>query len=101
MLGVSRTVRGDSTVEHEMILLREQADRLAYEAHPSGQDVATFLSTGITDTSIVFENRTHDFPQRIGYERRGTDSLVAWIDGTMAGRTRRVDFRYRRATCPR
>ena len=101
MLGMGRTVRGDSSVESEMITLREHGDRLAYEAHPSGQSVATFLSTAVTDTSIVFENPKHDFPQRVGYERRGADSLLAWIDGTMAGRNRRVDFRYSRANCGR
>jgi hypothetical protein len=100
MLGMSRTVHGDSTVETEMVMLREEGERLAYEAHPSGQSAATFRSAGITDTSVVFDNPTHDFPQRIGYERRGADSLLAWIEGTMSGRNRRADFRYRRARCP-
>lgn len=44
MLGVSRTVRGDSLLEYELVVLREEAARLVYEAHPSGQPVAAFHS---------------------------------------------------------
>jgi hypothetical protein len=45
MLGMSRTVRGTALAEYELVVLREDADRLAYEAHPSGQAAAAFKST--------------------------------------------------------
>jgi hypothetical protein len=51
------------------------------------------------DTLVLFENAAHDFPQRIGYRRLGNDSLVAWIEGTRQGRTRRVEFPYGRVAC--
>jgi len=97
MLGVSRTVRGDSLVEYEVVVIREQRGMLAYEAHPSGQTAAVFLSRLLTDSSVVFENLQHDFPQRIGYERRGRDSLFAWVEGASGGS--RLAFPYRRAGC--
>jgi hypothetical protein len=100
MLGMSRTVRGGRLVAHELVVLREEGHRLAYEAHPSGQAGTVFLSTEVTDTLTVFENPEHDFPQRVGYRRVGADSLVAWIDGTAGGEVRRIEFRYRRANCP-
>jgi hypothetical protein len=99
MVGVSRTVRGDSLVEYELMILREQGDRLAFEAHPSGQPSAVFLSRTVGDSSVVFENLEHDFPQRIGYQRDGPGVLRAWIEGTEKGQSRRVDFSYRRAAC--
>ena len=99
MLGVSRTVRGDSLAEYELILLREQEGGLAYRAHPSGQASATFTAREANDSQVVFENRAHDFPQRVGYRRVGADSLVAWIEGERGGRTRRVEFPYRRVRC--
>jgi hypothetical protein len=37
---------------------------------------------------------------RVGYARRGVDSLVAWIEGAPGGRTRRVEFPYGRVACP-
>lgn len=46
---------------------------------------------------LVFENREHDFPQRIGYELGEDGTLLAWIEGPADGEPRRVDFRYRRA----
>jgi hypothetical protein len=99
MVGVSRTVRGNTLVEYELIVLREQGDLLSYEAHPSGQPSAIFLSRAVGDSSVVFENPEHDFPQRIGYRRDGPDVLLAWIEGTENGQSRRVDFSYRRAAC--
>ncbi len=98
MLGMGRTVRDDKLVDHELVVLREEGDRLAYEAHPSGQATATFLSREVTAARVVFENLQHDFPQRIGYERSG-DRLLAWIEGPRDGKVRRIEFAYRRATC--
>jgi hypothetical protein len=99
MLGMGRTVRGGKIAEYELVLIKEQGGSLAYEAHPSGQPSATFLSTTASDTSVVFENAKHDFPQRVGYRREGADGLQAWIEGDINGKTRRVDFGYRRARC--
>jgi hypothetical protein len=99
MLGMGRTVRGGKTVEYEMVLIKEQNDRLAYEAHPSGQASATFVSTTVSETSVVFENAEHDFPQRVGYRREGADTVQAWVEGQVNGKSRRIDFSYQRTRC--
>lgn len=101
MLGMGRTVRGSELVDYELVVLREQGDRLAYEAHPAGQAVAVFLSTTVSPDTVVFENREHDFPQQVGYERHAADGLVAWIAGTEKGVPRRIEFVYRRVRCER
>jgi hypothetical protein len=98
MIGMGRTVRDGRTTEYELVVLKEQDGRLAYEAHPSGQPAAVFLSREISDTSVVFENAQHDFPQRVGY-RRSESGLAAWIEGTLKGQMRRVDFNYVRVSC--
>lgn len=98
MLGVGRTTRGSTLVEHEFIFLSERDGLLAYEAHPSGQ-AAVFLSKPISGQAVAFENLGHDFPQRVGYTASGSDGLLGWIEGTTGGRTRRVEFPYRRAAC--
>jgi hypothetical protein len=100
MLGVSRVVKSDSLVAHELVIIREHGARFAYEAHPSGQAAATFLSVKVTDSSIIFENLEHDFPQRIGYELVGTDSLYAWVEGPVRGKIKRNEFPYRRTGSP-
>jgi hypothetical protein len=84
--------------EYELIVLREQGAQLAYVAHPSGQKPATFLSTTVTESELVFENPTHDFPQQIGYRLRG-ESLLAWISGDKNGQAGRAEFAYHRVKC--
>jgi uncharacterized protein DUF6265 len=98
MIGVGRTIRDGTMTAYEMIVLREQGDRLAYEAHPSGQASTTFLSTRISASELVFENPAHDFPQEVGYRRDG-NSLLAWIRGMQNGQERRIEFPYTRARC--
>jgi hypothetical protein len=99
MLGMSRTVNNGALVEHEFIVLREEGGGFVYEANPSRQAPARFNSREVGESSILFENPSHDFPQRIGYQRQGTDGLLAWIEGSMNGKPRRVEFPYRRAAC--
>jgi hypothetical protein len=73
---------------------------LLYEAHPSGQPPATFVATVANADSVIFAAPEHDFPQRVGYRRIGRDSVLGWIDGTVRGARRRIEFPYRRVTCP-
>ena len=98
MIGVSRTIQNGKMTAYEFIVLREEGERLAYVAHPSGQLPATFLSTSVSGSELIFENPAHDFPQQIGY-RIEADALHAWIRGTQKGRSRRIDFPYRRVRC--
>ena len=100
MVGISRTVRGSALTGHEFLVIREQGDRLAYEAHPSGQASAVFLARTVDESHVLFEDLQHDFPQRIGYQRSGSDSMLAWIEGVQQGQVQRIDFEYRRVGCP-
>ena len=101
LIGMSRTVVRDTLREHEALLIRRVGDRLVYDATPSGQKQTLFPAVYVTGDSAMFELPEHDFPQRIGYVRRGADSLVAWIEGTMNGKVRRIPYAYTRAECPR
>ena len=100
MVGMSRAVADGRLVGYELVLIREDTTGLAYEAHPSGQESARFPAILISDTTLIFENPEHDFPQRIGYDRLRTDSLIGWIEGMRGGELRRIDFPYRRVRCP-
>ncbi len=100
LLGMSRTVRGGQLAEYELLLLHEEESGWVYEAHPSGQPAASFKASAITDTSMVFSNPDHDFPQTITYFRIGSDSLLARIAGERSGRLRQVEFPFRRVLCP-
>ena len=99
MLGVGRTVRGESLIEYEFVVLREQGDRLEYVAQPSGQPAASFLLREVGDRQVVFENPQHDFPQRILYRALPGDKLHARIEGMRNGSLRGVDFPMKRSAC--
>ena len=99
MLGMSRTVRRDTTIAYEHLRIYDRDDRTVYAALPSGQAMAEFETGSTSDSMVTFENPTHDFPQRIIYRRRGADSLLARIEGTRAGQPSAVDFAFRRMPC--
>jgi hypothetical protein len=99
MLGMSRTLRSDSLVEYEHLRIFQRGTRVVYAAMPSGQAPAEFEAAATSDSTVVFENPAHDFPQRIIYRRRGADSLVARIEGSSGGVLRGVDFSYGKHGC--
>jgi hypothetical protein len=100
MLGLGRTVRGDTLREYEFTRIYERGDTLVYAAQPSGQPPAEFRALMPTGRAVTFENAAHDFPQRVIYRAAaGSDSLLARIEGTIGGRARSVDFPYRRVSC--
>ena len=86
-------------IGYEFVILREQGDQLAYEVRPTGRPAVVFVSSALTDSSVLFENASHEFPQRIGYQRNGPASMLAWIEGSKDGQTRRFDFPYRQVVC--
>ena len=100
MLGMARTTTGRGLGEYELTLIHEKGGKIVFEAHPSGQPSAEFTATVVGADSVIFTAPEHDYPQIVGYRRSGPDSVVAWIDGTSGGKSRRVEFPYRRVSCP-
>ena len=96
MMGMSRTVVGDSAREYEQLRIERRATGIAYVAFPSGQSEAAFLATEFTDSMWVFNNPTHDFPQQISYRRVSKDSVIARIEGVNRGQPRAINFPMRR-----
>jgi hypothetical protein len=99
MLGASRTTVDGRVREYEQLRLERAGDTLVYTARPSGQAEASFRSEEIGDGRFTVANPGHDFPQRIGYQRRGADSLIAWIEGPGKDGTKRIEYPMRRVRC--
>jgi hypothetical protein len=99
-------ISGDRTVEEQWMVPRGGSMLGMSRTVRSGGRSSTSSSCcgrtaiGVTDSTAVFENPEHDFPQRIGYRLVRPDFLSAWIEGTRGGHARRVDFAYRRGSCP-
>jgi Domain of unknown function (DUF6265) len=95
MLGMSRSVAGEKTVEFEYLRIEQRKDGIYYVAHPKAQCPGTdFKLTSATSSEVVFENPNHDFPKRIIYRKTGDDAITASIDGGEG--TRAISFAYRR-----
>lgn len=101
MLGMARLVKQGRVVEFEFMQIRADADgRLHYIAQPQGRPPTSFGLLRHGDAEAVFENRAHDFPQRVSYRRTAADRLVARIEGEMNGKPRGIDFEMQRSACP-
>lgn len=102
MIEVGRTVRGETLVDYELVILRAVGDHLEYEAHPGGKPPGTFKEVASLThhgSTLVFENPDLAFPRRVGYQAQGADSVVAWIEGVQDGKPRRIESPYVRAAC--
>ncbi|MGA0610138.1 DUF6265 family protein [Caldimonas sp. KR1-144] len=100
LLGSSRTVSAGVLVDFEHMLIREEGGGLVFTARPARQPEASFRAIEIADGAVVFENREHDFPQRVIYRRGADGRLDARIEGVLGGQPRAIDFPYRRVACP-
>jgi hypothetical protein len=100
LFGIGRTIAGDSTASFEIMRIFERGGKLVFAAQPSGQQLAEFTEQELTDSTVVFANPTHDFPQFVRYRRRGADELHARVDGKMGGKAQGFDSRYRKVACP-
>jgi hypothetical protein len=94
MMGMSRTVAGDRTVEFEYLRIEQRADGIYYVAHPKARCPGTdFKLTRSSATEAVFENPQHDFPKRIIYRKTGDESLTASIDGGEGSKAMSFSFK--------
>lgn len=69
---------------------------VSFYAMPNGAPVTEFTMTSNENHRVVFENPTHDFPQRVIYRRDGR-RLHARIEGEIGGRLEGEDWTFRRS----
>lgn len=94
MVGMHRDVAKGRTVSFEFLRIEVQKDQVVYLSMPNGRSPATpFPLKDASGTRVVFENPTHDFPQRIIYWKDGND-LRAGIEGTMKGKAGSEEWRW-------
>ena len=99
MIGAGRTIKNGKAVDYEFLRIVEEADSVFYVAKPTAnKDETRFRLVRSAPGEVVFENPSHDFPQRIIYKLSG-DKLNARIESTSNGRSRGVDFPYSRVKC--
>ena len=99
ILGIGRTVKNDKTTDWEFMRIEQRLDGIFYVARPKANSDETDFKLISTDASrFVFENKAHDFPQRVIYTVT-KDTLTGRIEGEMNGKPRGVDFPMKRVRC--
>ncbi len=99
LVGMSRTMRGDSTVGYELLLISVRGGELVLDATPHGQGTTSFTSSWRGSRAITFANPAHDFPQQIRYRLVARDSLLAQLEGPGGNGRRTIDIPMARMGC--
>jgi hypothetical protein len=97
--GTSLVIARGDTVFSESILLHQIGDNVYYSPTVSDQNNAqpvSFKLISNTNGIFVFENKEHDFPQRIIYSNPQPDSLYARVEGNHNGIFRTEEFGMKR-----
>jgi Domain of unknown function (DUF6265) len=98
MLGAHRDIRSGGRTAFEFFRIAETTDGLVYFASPSGRPATPFTAIDVAARRVVFENASHDFPQRIIYEGSASgDTLTARIEGSENGRSHSMSWTWTRA----
>jgi Domain of unknown function (DUF6265) len=99
LIGMSRTVDGGVLRAWEALRIVSQNDKVVYIAQPNGGSPTSFAEVVTNDSAAVFENPTHDFPQRIAYRRVHADSIIATVSAQRDGRARGMQIPMGRVRC--
>jgi hypothetical protein len=83
-IGMSRTVEGGRQISYEFMRIAKLNGKDTLLAQPNGEPPTPFERTAGGADWIRFENKKHDYPQRIEYRKTG-DGLHAEIGGPGAG----------------
>jgi len=95
MAGVGQTNRPGKAPYIEFTKISAEPAGATFSAMLPGQRPTPFVLLPGKDGEAVFENKGHDFPQRVIYRRCGKE-LCARIEGMVDGRLNYNEWRYRR-----
>ncbi len=95
----SFTQAGKKMVFAETMALEQKGENLLLTVatvNQNNEKPITFKMVSSENGQFIFENKNHDFPNRIVYTNPVKDSLHAWIEGSSNGEYKKVDFYFSR-----
>ena len=99
LVGMHKDVKGKRMVSFEFLRIESTpADGLVYLASPAGAPVTPFPMIALSDRRVVFENKDHDFPQRVLYWLDEGGALHARIEGVQGGKDLHEEWVWTKAT---
>jgi hypothetical protein len=99
IVGTTRYVRDGRTVDFEFTRIDQTDSGSVITPHPKGVRSVSFPPKVIEKNRVMWENPSHDFPQRILYSRVAEDTLVARIEGRTPSGDRALEWRMARVAC--
>jgi hypothetical protein len=84
MVATNLTMTAGRGPSFEFLRIGVKDGKIVYFAMPGGRPVTEFPLQTMTDSSVVFENPSHDYPTRIIYRKDG-DALIARVEGKRRG----------------
>ena len=97
LLGLHSDVKAGRLVSWEFLRIADSGEGLTYFASPRSATPTPFRLVEIGERRAVFENRQHDFPQRILYWLDAQGALHARIEGPQGGQTVSEEWVWTRA----
>lgn len=94
LTGIGFSIEEGDTVSSEKLYLKKFEDTWAYIALPVNQTITLFALTEYSESKFIFENKEHDYPQRIIYEFTADGQLNAATEGIIEGELMRRDFSF-------
>lgn len=96
ILGLHRDVRPGGKTFFEYLRIEQTDSAIVYFATPRGKETTGFPLKESAKNRVVFENPTHDFPQRVIYHLRDDGTMVASIEGMHDGELRTEEWLWHR-----
>lgn len=100
MVGLHRDVPPGGRVFFEYLRIVSREDGVFYIAQPKGGPPTEFKLVNQEPQRAVFENPTHDDPQRIVYRLDADGRLRAEVHGKLDGTGGRSAWSWERSDCP-
>lgn len=91
--GHAYAISNSDTTFSENTRIVKHNDDVIYSVTTSYDETTDFKLVS-DDQETIFENKEHDYPQRIIYSQNGKDSLYARIEGLVDGGVVKEEFRY-------
>lgn len=95
--GKAYLIKKGEIINQESLRIHSEDVNTYYTADVShNPGPVSFKMTVLDDHRVVFENLMHDFPQKITYEKKEDNTLLAFVEATTNGKTRKIEYKLKK-----
>jgi hypothetical protein len=101
IVGETSFLHQDKVVQRETTVINVLDGRVVMVPTVDGRSSVSFtLKPMAEERRAIFENATHDFPQRILYSSSSDGGLIARVEGNEKGQVKSLEWKMRHIPCP-